>query len=59
MKEKVMIHEGPTTEVHLIRGDFLSAAKTICGERLHPISCTHVVNDAIPVTCKRCKEVRQ
>ena len=55
MTEKVLIHDEEPTEVHLVEGDFIDATKTICGERLHSSCCVHIVNDAIPVTCKKCK----
>lgn len=52
--EKVLIHSEPSTEVHLVRGDFLDATETVCGERLHSICCVHITNDNIPVTCAKC-----
>ncbi len=56
MTEKVLVHDGAPTEVHLVSKPFIAATHTICGERLHPICCVRVDNDAIPVTCEKCKE---
>lgn len=55
MTEKVLIHDEAPTEVHLVKGSFIKATETACGERLHPCCCVHIVNDAIPVTCAKCK----
>ena len=55
MVEKVLIHGDDPSEVHMVMGDFLNAIETVCGERLHPISCIHITNNKIPVTCEKCK----
>ena len=54
MFEKVLIHDEASTEVHLVGGNFLTADKTLCDERLHSICSVHIVNDKIPVTCNKC-----
>jgi hypothetical protein len=59
MFEKVLVHDEAPTEVHLVKGSFIQATETVCGERLHPISCVHIVNDAIPVTCAECDKRKE
>jgi len=52
--QKVLIHEEEDGEVHVVAEPFIDAKETLCGQRLHPISSVHIVNDKIPATCKDC-----
>lgn len=52
--QKVLIHEEEDGEVHVVAEPFVSADKTLCGQKLHSISSVHIVNDKIPATCKDC-----
>lgn len=52
--KKVLITGNHGQQVHLIRKNFIKADETICGERLHGIGTTYIINKKIPVTCKKC-----
>lgn len=53
--EKVLIHDDENEDVHYIKGSFLGANKTLCGQRLHPINTIHVRK--FDVTCEKCLEI--
>lgn len=55
MLSKILVHDDEDNNTHYVFGNFVSAEKTVCGERLNPISTTHISNDKIPVTCEECK----
>jgi hypothetical protein len=50
---KILIHDDDVDDnVHII--DDNNSSLTLCGERLQPISSTHISNAKIPVTCECC-----
>lgn len=53
--KKVLVHTDEDEDIHYIKGGFLSANSTLCGERLHPISTVHV--HKFDVTCKKCLDL--
>jgi hypothetical protein len=53
--EKVLVHDDENEDVHYIKESFLDADVTLCGQRLQPISTTHVRK--LDVTCKKCLKI--
>lgn len=53
--EKILVHDDDNEDIHYIKGSFLGANKTLCGQHLNSISTTHVKK--LDVTCKKCLKI--